>query len=459
MNHKKLLITIFMKKIQFNRCLLVGMTALSILASTSSCKFEEDDYFSESASLRVEHAIDSVQTILASAPNGWVMQYFCGTGVAQFEGFNLFANFDKNGKVTLASNHRYLRGGNAGKYTEATSLYSLLLEDGPVLAFNTWNDVLTPFVDPVSYASAPNNLVKDGEGMQGDHNFVIMSFNDDEVILRGERHGAEVRLTKCPSSWTDYMADTDKMKNYITNTSISSYYVTNETDTLYFTGLRNGRFRYCENLTNPVKLDSLACVFTPNGFRTEHTDTIGTQTFHEFTIAADSTCLVNEDGSVKVMATWDNYIASHTAVWKMDPELFSAEQQNLFEKLDAAIKVYNANCSLESVGIGKSSGSGAVTGLVFTFYTNTAKTRTNSMGLTLNLSRVSYGKLEIVSTPEDVCDRNMTSITSRSGDVLPLARSFASTLSGVYNVTPNQYFAPTGGKFEPVSGGTYFVLK
>ena len=28
-------------------------------------------------------------------------------------------------------------------------LYSLLLEDGPVLAFNKWNDMLTQFVDPV----------------------------------------------------------------------------------------------------------------------------------------------------------------------------------------------------------------------------------------------------------------------------------------------------------------------
>jgi len=459
MNHKKLLITIFMKKIQFNRCLLVGMTALSILASTSSCKFEEDDYFSESASLRVEHAIDSVQTILASAPNGWVMQYFCGTGVAQFEGFNLFANFDKNGKVTLASNHRYLRGGNAGKYTEATSLYSLLLEDGPVLAFNTWNDVLTPFVDPVSYASAPNNLVKDGEGMQGDHNFVIMSFNDDEVILRGERHGAEVRLTKCPSSWTDYMADTDKMKNYITNTSISSYYVTNETDTLYFTGLRNGRFRYCENLTNPVKLDSLACVFTPKGFRTEHSDTIGTTPFHEFTLSADSACLVSEDGSVKVEATWDEYIVNHTAVWNMDQELFSAEQKELYDRINTEVKKFNSAWSLASIGVGKSSGANAVMGLVMTFYINAAKTRTNTAGLALTIRRTQYGEMQIVASEDDKTDKNLDTIVSKAKELIDIVRSFAATLNGVYSITPDNYFLPKGAHFHAVSGGCDFVLK
>ena len=35
-----------------------------------------------------------------------------------YQGFNLFAKFDKNGKVTFAGNHRYLRDGNANKYTE-----------------------------------------------------------------------------------------------------------------------------------------------------------------------------------------------------------------------------------------------------------------------------------------------------------------------------------------------------
>ena len=380
-----MMITIFMKKRHFNRFLMMGLMAFCVTVATTSCKFEEDDYFPESASLRVEHAIDNVQNILCAPENGWVMQYFCGTGVAQFEGFNLYAKFDKNGKVTLASNHRYLRGGNAGKYTEATSLYSLLLEDGPVLAFNTWNDVLTPFVDPVSYAAAPNNLVKDGEGMEGDHNFVIMSYNDDEIILRGERHGAEVRLTKSPTLWTDYIADTDKLKNYITNTSISSYYVTTDTDTLYFTGLRNGRFRYCENLTNPVKLDSLACVFTPKGFRTEREDSIGAHKFHEFTLAEDSTCLVSEDGTVKVMATWDNYIANHTAVWKMDKDLFTAEQNDLFDKINAEIKKFNSAWSLASIGIGQSSGTNKVVGLVLTFYTNAAKTKTNTAGVSLTM--------------------------------------------------------------------------
>lgn len=448
-----------MKKIHLNKFLLAGMVCCGIASLFTSCRFEEDDYFDESASLRVEHAIDQVRDNLSSAENGWVMQYFCGTGVAHFEGFNLFAKFDKNGKVTIAGNHRYLRDGNANKYTEATSLYSLLLEDGPVLAFNTWNDVLTPFVDPVAYYAAPNSLVKDGEGMQGDHNFVVMSNNDNEIILRGERHSAEVRLVKCDRSWADYIADTETMKNSFTNSSINEYYViNNNNDTLYFSGLRNGRFRYTEDLVKGVKLDSLSCVFTPNGFRTEHTDSIGSCKFHEFKMAEDKTCLKNEDGSVKVIGRWDAYIVNHTALWKMDQTLFTSEQTALYNQIDAELKKHNNTWSLESIGIGKSSGSNSIVGLVLTFYTNTAKTKTNTAGIALDMTLPAYGQMAVDCPADAKTDKNMETIKKKATELEQLCRNFAALLKGTYDMSVDDYFLPTTATFAPAQGGTKFKL-
>ena len=148
-----------MKKIQLFRFMFLAMLPAFVL---TSCRFEDEDYFGESAALRIEHSADQLKNQLVDAPNGWVMQYFCGTEVAQFEGFNLFARFENSNKVTLAGNHRFLRNGNQNKYTEASSVYEMLKEDGLVLAFNVWNDVLTPFVDPVSYGDAPKNIIKDG---------------------------------------------------------------------------------------------------------------------------------------------------------------------------------------------------------------------------------------------------------------------------------------------------------
>ena len=341
-----------MKSNHIHSFLLAGFIGCFVTIAATSCRFEEDDYFNESASLRVEHTNDAVQKILADAPNGWVMQYFCGSGIAHFEGFNLFANFDKYGKVTLASNHRLLRDGNAGKYTESESLYSLLLEDGPVLAFNTWNDVLTPFVDPVNPWTAPNALYKDGAGMAGDHNFAIVSYKDNEILLRGERHSGNVRLTKCSVDWKVYIAQAEVMRDYVSSVSIPNYYVITETDTMYFLtegsvgkqieqGLCSGRVQLSERLTNPVQFDSLSCVFTPKGLRFEKPDTVGGHVFQELTLNSDSTALVNEDGTVRVFATWDYYLAQSTDIMWVDTLSMSDELKNLCIQLDAALTANN----------------------------------------------------------------------------------------------------------------------
>ena len=144
-----------MKKNQLYRLTFLAMLPALVL---TSCKFEDDDLFDESAALRIEHKSDEMKSLLSSAPNGWVMQFFCASDEGNYEGFNLFARFEMNGKVTMASNHRMLRDGNAGKYTEDVSVYELLKEDGLILAFNVWNDILTPFTDPVDPSAAPKNI-------------------------------------------------------------------------------------------------------------------------------------------------------------------------------------------------------------------------------------------------------------------------------------------------------------
>lgn len=443
---------------------------LSFSAALTSCQFEDEDFFDESASLRVEHTNDKVQQLLTAPEHGWVMQYFCGTGVAHFEGFNILARFDKGGKVTLASNHRYLRNDQAGKYTEASSLYQLLLEDGPVLALNTWNDVLTPFVDPVSPWQAPRYLNKDGAGMQGDNNFVIMKYSDDEILLRGERYSGRTRLIPCDRPWEEYLAACDSIMNYVTSNLITSYYIfgdtedpesgTPQTEMLYITGLRNGgRLRYSERLDDPLKNDSLSAVFTPKGFRLERADTIAGNPFQEFFLSEDSTYLKTADGKVRIVSCWDNYIIStRTSVWNFNQEQFNDTQKELLEQIDAQLTKWNKNASLASVGLGRSSGSNAVKGLVITFYTNTAKTKTNTAGLALNMYSTGYGQMTIASDEDASPDRNMTSISAKSS-VLELARQFVATLDGQYEIIPNNYFKPTECELIKVGGTAKYTLK
>lgn len=439
----------------------LGMMALVAIAT--SCSFEQDEYFDETASLRVTHMNENIKKRLveqgSEGKHGWVIQYFvAGTDDYNFEGFNLFGRFYDDNKVTLASNHRFLRDGNANKYTEHTSVYQMLAEEGPILSFNTWNDIISVFADPVDPTAAPKSIVNNGEGMFGDHNLVFHSMDDNQILFRGERHRAEVRFIPCDRPWEDYMTAVTENKNHIATSKLTSYYVTDGVDTMYFSGLYKGVFVYGERIVDPLKKKTLSCVFTPNGFRINHVDSLGENAFQEFTLAEDNSKLLSEDGKTEVIACWDNYIINHTAFWKLDESQFSAEQQSLYAQIQEATKTFNSAWSLAGIGLGKSTGSGAVNGLVLTFYTNTAQTKTNTAGVALEISRPTYGQMLIDYNADCKVDKNMESIVKKSPNMENLARAFAATLKGTYEMTPDDYFLPTGGLFTAVGGGTTFKL-
>jgi hypothetical protein len=127
-------------------------------------------------------------------------------------------------------------------------------------------------------------------------------------------------------------------------------------------------------------------------------------------------------------------------------------------QIDSALKTVNSAYSLEGVGLGKSSGSNSVIGLVISFYTNTAKTKTNNIGMEMMSSRLSYGQISITKDADPKTDKNFDSLAARSADLKPLVNSLASQIVGTYMMTPNDFFLPTEVLFEPVNGGFPFQL-
>ena len=424
--------------------------------------FEEEDLFDQSAALRIVKFNEELQSRLIEQSQddkyGWVIQYYVGSD-DDYEGFNLFGKFYENGKVTLASNHRFLRDGNAGKFTDFTSTYEMLKEEGPVLAFNTWNDILTVFVDPVDPSSAPNNIIKDGEGMSGDQNLVFHGYEEDKIVFRGQRHYARVRFVPCDRPWQDYIKDTDDTKSTITNSTITSYYVVSGTDTLYFKNLRSGIITYCERVNDPLFPSTINCVFTPNGFSLQHRNHIKGTSFQDFSLTPDKTRLMSENDSVQVIATWDNYIVNaRNTIWNFDQDRLTEDQKSLLTQINAELIKFNKNYSLAKVGLGRSSGNGAVKGLVVTFYTNANKSKSNTAGISLTTSRPSFGKMQILFTEDEKTDKNFSNIASKTtfGD---LVRQFAATLSGTYDIIPNDYFLPTGCELHTVGGGNEYLIQ
>lgn len=440
------------------------LAALAVSVSIVSCRFEDEDYFDESAALRVEHFNDNVKNTLVNSEHGWVMNYFTGTEEHHFKGYNLFAQFYDSERVLMAGNHEYLRNGNANKYTEVESLYTMLEENGPVLAFNTWNDVLTVFADPVDPFQTPAQIVKDGVGMAGDYNFTVVGCEEDKVSLVGVRHQAHVRLIKCDRPWQDYIEAVNNMKEEIAPIAITKYYVTNGVDTMYFEGLRNGVFQYKERADdNAVKIDSIACCFTPRGFFIEKEQTIGEVPFQEFVMSDDNTKLVSLDGRVQCIAFWDEYAVNHTELWMFDPSGFNDAFNAAYQAIGDALQNYVSNSgshySIAGIGIGRTTGGEPVNGLVVSFYTNTAMTRTSSCGISLDAELSGFGKVTYSLPDNPQMDTNLKNIIRKVPEMEDAVKNFAALIVGTYDMTPDNYFLPTGATYTAVGGGLTFTLK
>jgi hypothetical protein len=297
--------------------------------------------------------------------------------------------------------------------------------------------------------------------MHGDYNFFVLSIKDKEVILKGQRYNATVRLVKCDRSWTQYIDDCEAMKKKIWSDEIHSLYVMDDEETLYMDNAKtvnkhDGVFRFCDDLVyrNAVKADSVAFVFTPKGLRFENVQTVGHSKFQEMTLSEDNSALVSEDGNVKMMATWDLYLAQSEAIQWIDAESLSADLKPLYDAIDKALTANNKNYTLARIGIGRTANPNNVLGLCVQWFTNTRKTSRSMGGLALTRSMPSKAQIAIACDENANIDNNMK---ARSAEVQAAVRALGAAIAKTYNVTPGSYFLPSAAKFVSVDGTTSFT--
>lgn len=443
----------------YSNILRVMLSGAALAAMFSACTFEQEDYFDESAAIRIQHVNDEIKATLCapSSENGWLIQYYvAGTDDYDFEGFNLFGKFYESGKVTLSSDHRYLRSGNAGKYTEYTSFYEMLAEEGPVLVFNTWNDILSVFVDPVSPSSAPNTIIDDGEGMNGDDRLVVLSYNANEIILRGERHSAPVRFVRLDRSPADYISQTAAIKDYICNEKLAQYYVSNGTDTMYIDGLYKGYFNYNDRLIDPLDSSVKNCVFTPEGFRLRTPLVLGSDTCQEFSLNAERTALLS--GNVAVTPCWliaVNSLCQITNSAQITAEGACESFAALYNKLNDDIVENFPTQTFNYVTFGKSSESGSSSrvGIVFNCSSGTRKYLTGFTG-TITVD-TQTGIATIQADPNDPSS-NYTSYNRR--DIGSSFTDIVNVMNGTYRVSTDNPFKPTKVLWTKVDDPSFYFV-
>lgn len=431
-----------------------SLSLMALAAGLTSCEFEQEDFFDEPAALRIESTNADIKAkLVAGSSNGWLMQYFvAGTDEMTFEGFNLFGRFTETGKVTLSGNHRFLRNGNAGKYTEYTSYYEMLKEEGSVLAFNTWNDILTVFVDPVDPSAAPGAIVNNGEGMNGDDRLVMQSYSDDYMVFRGERHGAKVYFTKLDRSPEQYMADIEDLKSRVANEVVTEYSLSNGDTTVYISGLNQGYFNILDRLDDPLQSSTHSCVFTPDGFLMQYPYALKNDSVQSFTLNADGTALVCDDAQIKPewLRRVDRLIKVGGKVTFTDEgacDSFASLYRALADGVTSAFPTQ----SLTDVSFGTSSESSTNhrTGVVFTMKTSK---QTYKVGFTATVTRVG----DEITVSVDPSDPSANFSNYEKKGIGQLFVDAAKALDGKYRVVTSDTFRPTSTVWTKVDDSSFY---
>lgn len=163
---------------------VISMLALLIVSACSL--HEEEDFFNDSSANRMSEALKKYKEILIAPENGWIMKYYPSDDLS-FGGYNLLISFDESGNAKIA-------GESADPDKSVTSLYSLIQSAGPVLTFDSYNEIMHLFSEPL-------------KGYAGEFQFTIMSAAPDKVILSGTKTRNTIVLVPMPKeqAWSDYL--------------------------------------------------------------------------------------------------------------------------------------------------------------------------------------------------------------------------------------------------------------
>ncbi|MCQ2146570.1 MAG: DUF4302 domain-containing protein [Bacteroidales bacterium] len=214
------------------RNIISAFAAIALMFPMQSCLKDTTEVFEESPSSRLESYNDGVHKILCDGDGTWIMEYYPGAN-RMYGGYTFVLDFAEK-EVTVKS-----------ELTDkaATSLYKFTADNGPVISFDTYNEVLHYFATPSSSKY---------EAYGGDFEFSIITFNDDEVIMRGKRTGNRYKLVRAPEGFNadEYLAGINALKSTfkapsvegkigdldvtgsinLTNRTLHIYYPTGEVD-------------------------------------------------------------------------------------------------------------------------------------------------------------------------------------------------------------------------------------
>lgn len=177
------------------------LVIIGLLAATfAACSRDEESLFEKPAAIRAQEAIENAFNVLTAPANGWEMAYFPNLETSA-KGYNMVVKFRKNGNVSVTAKNGTTTMNKI--VTDTASTWAVKSDYGPILTFDTYNDVFHAFSDPKG----------DGAGLLGDYEFLILKATPELVLLKGKKHSAYTVMR--PMKNTDlaaYYAACEKMQ-------------------------------------------------------------------------------------------------------------------------------------------------------------------------------------------------------------------------------------------------------
>ncbi len=187
-----------------NKILSITMI-LGCAALFTACAGEEEDLFDKSAAERLNEMSSIYSQRLEAQPAGWAMQYY---PTDDEDGYLILADFNADHSVKVAMNNAF----TGNKYKEDESVWDVITDNGPVLSFNTYNELLHIFSDPSDTYGGET-----GTGIGGDYEFVIVDAPEDAsyMMLKGKKRGTYTLLTPLEegTDFETYLSDVITFQN------------------------------------------------------------------------------------------------------------------------------------------------------------------------------------------------------------------------------------------------------
>ena len=408
---------------------LIGLFAATMVA----CSRDEESLFEKPAAQRAQEAIENAFDVLTSNEAGWEMAYFPNLE-ASAKGYNMVLKFNKNGNVSATAKNSSTTMNKI--MTDTASTWAVKSHYGPILTFDTYNDVFHAFSDPQD----------NGAGLLGDYEFLILKATPELVLLKGKKHSAYSVMR--PMKNTDlvaYFSACEKMQsNLFGNNNIVT--LTQGDKKMYLYKGAEGQFQSAE-YGSPLVAEAATyhplCatedgIIVSTGFGEDVHDHIFYYDSIKGELKSDKGAIMNA-GNLNVL--FGAYFTDNALGWAVD-----SEGQETVDALIAAVNtaMNNTSAKMKVMGYGYKQSLNMYEGgyfmLVNFTYKQGKKNQEKKLVWTIDLTQDENGITVANAVPYD---KNTETFLGQ----IPAAQAVADAMLGSFSATPLE-----GSLFNAVAG-------